>query len=182
VLETLALVLADVVLLLVLLQMIHAVAADVADGNARLFGILANKLCEFLAPFFRELRNGQADQLPVGYRVEPESGGSDRFLDRSDIRPVPHLDGKHPRLRHRNRRDLVEGHVRPVDFDMDGIEQRGRRAPGPKPGKIMFQRLDGAMHPTPEVVGADGGGHVWSPFCTIVAVPFPASTRARLPD
>src|SRR3546814_2746201 len=45
----LALILADFLLIFVGFQIVHAVAADVADGDARLFGILAGELRQILA-------------------------------------------------------------------------------------------------------------------------------------
>ena len=90
-LEPLALVLADLVLLLVLLEMVHAVAADVAHRDPRLFGILADQLGQFLAPLLGQIRDRQADHLAVGDRVDAQIGVADRFFDRRDIRFVPHL-------------------------------------------------------------------------------------------
>ena len=81
-LEPLALVLADLVLLLVLLEMIHPVAADVADRDARLLGILADELGELLAALLGQLGDRQADHLAVGDRVEAEAGRADRLFDR----------------------------------------------------------------------------------------------------
>jgi len=72
-LEALALVLADLVLLLVLLEVVHAVAAHIADCDASLLGILANELGELLAAFLGQLGNGQTDNLAVRNRIEPEA-------------------------------------------------------------------------------------------------------------
>ena len=55
------------------LEVIHPVAADVADGDPRLFGILAGKLGEFLAALLGQLGDRQADVLAVDDRVEAEA-------------------------------------------------------------------------------------------------------------
>src|SRR3546814_2377958 len=83
-LGALALVLADFLLVLVLLQRVHAVAADVADGDARLFGILAGELGQFLAAFLRHVGDRQAPHLAVADRVEPEPRRADPLVDRSE--------------------------------------------------------------------------------------------------
>ena len=49
----LVLVLADGVVLFELLQMLHGVAADIADGDALLFSVFAGDLGEFGAAFYR---------------------------------------------------------------------------------------------------------------------------------
>ena len=72
-LEALAFVLADFVLLLVLLELVHPVAADVADGDPRLFGILAAQLGELLAALLGQLGDRQADHLAVDDRVDSEA-------------------------------------------------------------------------------------------------------------
>src|SRR3546814_19549504 len=50
----LALVLADLALLLVGLQAVHAVAADIEDGDAGAFRIFAGELGQFLDAFLRQ--------------------------------------------------------------------------------------------------------------------------------
>src|SRR3546814_19151647 len=57
----LAIILADCLFILVLLQIVHAVAADVADGDARLFGILARELGQLLAALLRHFGDRQAE-------------------------------------------------------------------------------------------------------------------------
>src|SRR5206468_7334546 len=88
-LQTLALILADVVLLLVLFQMVHAVAADVADCYASLLGILADELRQLLAPLLGQFRDRQTDHLAVDDWVDAKAGVADGLLDGVDIRAVP---------------------------------------------------------------------------------------------
>ncbi len=158
-LEPLALVLTDVVLFLVDFQMIHSVTADVAHRDSRLFGILAGQLGQFLAPFLSQIGDRQTDHRSIGNRVEAQPGRADRFFDRTDIALVPHLDRQQPRLRDRHRRNLVQGHLRAIDFDIDRIEQGGGGTTGAKPDQIILQRFQRAAHPALKV-GLVIGGHV----------------------
>src|SRR3546814_14641684 len=59
----LALVLADLALLLVGLQAVHAVAADIADGDAGALRIFAGELGQFLAAFLRQVGDRPAQRL-----------------------------------------------------------------------------------------------------------------------
>ena len=81
-LEPLVLVLADLVLLLVGLERVHAVAADVADRDPRLFGILVGELGQLLAALLGQVRDRQADVLAVDDRIDAEPGDADRLFDR----------------------------------------------------------------------------------------------------
>ena len=96
----LVLVLADDVLLLELLQMLHRVAADVAHGDALLFGVFARDLRQFRAALAGERRDRDAQRLAVDDRVEAEIGGADRLVDGADDGLVPHLHRDHARLGH----------------------------------------------------------------------------------
>ena len=179
--EPLVLVLADLVLLLVGLERVHAVAADVADRDPRLFGILVGELGELLAALLGQIGDRQADVLAVDDRIDAEPGIADRLFDRADIRPVPDLDREQARLGHGDGRDLVERHVGAIDLDVDRLDQRGRGAARAQAAEIVLQRLDRAVHPALQVRLVIGR-HLISPsFWTIVAVPPPPSTRARLP-
>ena len=65
-----------------LLQVVHDVAAHVADGDAALLGEVPDDLHELLAPFLRQLRDRQADELAVVRRLQAEVRLHDRLLDR----------------------------------------------------------------------------------------------------
>src|SRR4051794_28089441 len=56
---------ADVAVVDQLLQVVHAVAADVADGDAAFLGEMPHDLDELLAAFLGQLRDRQADELAV---------------------------------------------------------------------------------------------------------------------
>ena len=62
--------------------------------------------------------------------VKPEIGAGNRLLDRMDHRAVPDLDVQKPRLRHADRRQLIERHVVAIGLDLDVLEQRRRSAAG----------------------------------------------------
>src|SRR3546814_5600772 len=94
----LAIILADCLFILVLLQIVHAVAADVADGDARLFGILARELRQLLAALLRHFGDRQAEHLAIDDRVEAEPRRADRLVARAAVRLVPHLHRQHARL------------------------------------------------------------------------------------
>ena len=61
-------VLADLVLLLVRLDLLHAVAPDRAHRDLGALGVFVRRLHQFGAPLGGELRDRHADQLPVGRR------------------------------------------------------------------------------------------------------------------
>src|SRR5690242_8146874 len=107
-LEPLAFVLADLVLLLVLLEVVHAVATDVPDRYTRLLRILTDEFRELLAPLLGQLGDRKPDHLAVGDRIEAQPRRADRLFDRADIRAIPYLHGKHSRFRGRHGRQLVE--------------------------------------------------------------------------
>ena len=77
-------------LLLVGLELVHAVAADVAHRDPRLFGILCRRAWRAPCGAPRsDPGSAGADVLAVDDRVEAEPGVADRLLDRADIRACP---------------------------------------------------------------------------------------------
>src|SRR4051794_782946 len=123
------LVLADLALLAHLAQVVHDVAADVADLHAALLGDVMEDLDHLLAPLLGQRRDGQADELAVVGRVQAEVGVADRLLDRLDRVLVVGLHGQQLRLGV-DARELLERRRRAVVVDVDAVEQRGRRAAG----------------------------------------------------
>ena len=63
------LVLADRVVLLQPLQMIHAIAPHIAHRNPRLFGIFCRKFGQFAPPLLVQFGNWNADELTVQLRI-----------------------------------------------------------------------------------------------------------------
>ena len=124
------LVLADVLLLLVRLQLIPGVAAHIADRDPRLLRILMGKLGQLLAAFLGQVRDRQPDILAVDDRVDAEARITDRLLDRADVLTVPDLDRKHARLRNADAAHLVQRHRRAVNLDVDRLEEVGAGASG----------------------------------------------------
>src|SRR3546814_17720307 len=68
------LVLGDVSVLFHLLELLHAVAAHVAHGDAALLSVFVGDLAKLLAAVLAQLRDGTAHDLPLPRRVGPEAG------------------------------------------------------------------------------------------------------------
>src|SRR3989338_944794 len=71
------------------LQLVVGLAADTAHHHPRLLGHLVNGLHELLAPFLGGARHGQAKDLPVVDRGDPEIRGDERLLDGLELRGLP---------------------------------------------------------------------------------------------
>src|SRR3954454_960910 len=118
------LVLADLALLAQLAQVVHDVAADVADLDAAVLGDVVRHLDELLAALLGERGDRQPDEVPVVGRVEPEIRVADRLLDRLDRVGVEGLHGEQLRVCGVDRRELLERRRRAVVVDGDAVEQR----------------------------------------------------------
>src|SRR5215207_4962973 len=105
-----------------LAQVVHYVAADVADRDAPL-------LRELPAPLLGQLGDRKADQLAVVGGREPDVGLHDRPLDRLDRALVVRLDGQQARLGGVDRRELLQRRLRAVVVDHDAVEQARAGAP-----------------------------------------------------
>src|SRR4051794_8916866 len=153
-------VLAHGAVLLELLQEVDAVAADVADGDARLLGIFVRDLDHLLAALLVHLGDAEPDHLTLGQRVEAEVRIPDRLLDRVHHASVPDLNAEQPRLGHADGRDLADRHHRPVSLDLDRVEEVRRGAAGTQAPEIVLQRVDGALHATLHIAQIEGrDGH-----------------------
>ena len=179
--EALVLVLADLVLLLVGLESSmpsrRTLRTAILAFSAYWWASLASSLRR------SSVRSGIGRRMfwPSMIGLMPRPALRIAFSTAPTFDAVPDLHRQHPRLGHRDGRDLVERHVGAVDLDMDRIEQGGRGAAGAQAAEIVLQRLDRAVHAALQV-GLVIGRHAHPPsFCTIVAVPSPPSTRARLP-
>src|SRR5690606_12847335 len=93
-----ALVLADVPVLLELLEKVHAVPADVPDRDARLLGIIVRNLGQFAAALFVEFGERNANYRAFGGWIEPQSAVPDRLFHRRGEATVPNLDAQQPGL------------------------------------------------------------------------------------
>src|SRR6516165_270147 len=197
----LAVVLADLVVLLELLEHIQAVAPHVTHRYAGGFGIFVRNLHQLPAALLIELGNPQAQQLPFAGWSETEIGRSDGLFHGVDHRSVPDLHRYQPRLGHADGGDLVKRHMAAIGLDLDGIEQARRGAAGAQPSQLLLQELDCALHAPLELVeivcrvghgdlerldelrrccpACGGKCHCYS--LTTVKRPFPRSTAAIAP-
>src|SRR5690606_19638108 len=123
-------VLADVAVLLRLLGMVDAVAADVAHRHLGLLGILVGDLDQFLAALLVEFPQRDAQRRGGDDGVEAGIGFAARPVAGADELLVPHRHRKHARLRHADRGHLADRHRRAIGLDLDRIEQVGRGAAG----------------------------------------------------
>src|SRR3954454_391650 len=139
-------VLAGLAGVLELAQVVHDVAADVADRHAALLGDVADDLDELAAALLVELRHLQADQLAVVVGREPNVGLHDRLLDRLDRALVVGLDGQQPRLGGVDGGELLERRLRAVVVDDDAVEQRRAGAAGAHRAELPARRVDGLLH------------------------------------
>src|SRR5579884_1705678 len=130
-----------------LAQVVHDVAADVADRDAALLGDVADDLDQLLATLLGQLRQHEADHRAVVARRQPDVGLLDRPLDRLDRALVVRLDRQHPSLRRADRGQLLEGGQRPVVVDLDAIEESRTRAPRAHRAELVARRLHGLVHP-----------------------------------
>ena len=79
-------------ILLKLLEGVHAILANMANGDPRLFGVFVRHLDHFLPPLGVELGNGDAQQLAFHDRIEAEIGVANGAVYGVDQRLVPDLD------------------------------------------------------------------------------------------
>src|SRR5215831_16969378 len=68
--KRMVLVLAHLVILLSLLQMFHAVAADIAHGDASLLGVFMRDFGDLVTALLVELGNGKAQELSFDHGIE----------------------------------------------------------------------------------------------------------------
>src|SRR5947209_5715848 len=92
------LVAADLALLLQLAQVVHDVAADVADGDPALLRDPAHDTGEVVAALLGELGDDEPDDLAVVRRRQPDVRLENAALDRLDRRLVVRRHRQQPRL------------------------------------------------------------------------------------
>ena len=144
---TALLVVADVAFHDELLQVLHDVAAHVADRDLSVLGDPSHDLDEILAPLLGERWNREPHDLAVVRRRQPEVRLLDRALDVLDRAGVERLHDEQPRLRRRDRREALERRRRAVVVDRDAVEECRRRAARPDRVELVVRRLDGLVHP-----------------------------------
>src|SRR5580704_8807774 len=166
-------------------EQLDAVAADIADRDARLLGVFRGNTGQFAPPFLVQIGDRNPDDLTLGLGIEPQTGFADRLVDRLHHRAVPHLDRDHPRLRYADIRQLVARHGSAVGADGNRFEQAGRSPPGPQTAELLAQHLDCPVHPSSEVLQQIVFRHSPRPvqLCPLMIVyrPRPIKTSANPP-
>src|SRR3954470_339114 len=138
--------------LLELAQVVHHVAADVADGDAALLGDPPHDLHEVLAALLRQFRDRQPHDLAVVRRRQPHVRLHDRLLDALDRRLVVRRDREQACLARRDVGELLEWRRGPVVVDLNAVEQRRRRASRAHARELVTNRLDRLLHPVGAVL------------------------------
>ena len=86
-----ALVFGKVTILLLLLDLVDRISAQIAQSHFALFGIFGGQFAEFLAAFFRQRGNVDADHLAVVVWRKTKLAHGDRFFDRGECTDVERL-------------------------------------------------------------------------------------------
>src|SRR5215212_873100 len=141
------LVLGDLAFLAQLVQVLHLVAAHVPDGDPSLLGHAPRHPYEVPAALLCEFRYREPQYLAVVLGVEADIGVPYGALDVLEGVRVEGGDGEEPRLRGTDVRDAPKGHPRPVDLDLDPVQERGVRPARAYRREIAPHRLDGPLHP-----------------------------------
>ncbi len=150
--RALAFVFADLVVFFELLEHVETIAPHMPHRNLGGLGIFVRNLDQVLATIFVQFRDAQAQHLAVGRRRQPEIGRMDRLFHGMDHGLVPDLHRDQARLRYAHGGDLIERHVRAIGFDLDRLEQIGRRTAGAQTAEFLLQNLDRALHAALEFI------------------------------
>ena len=135
-----------------LLQVVHAVTTDVADGDLPVLGKVAHHLDELLPPLLGQLGDREPDQLAVVGRCQTEVRLEDRPLDPLQRSGIERLDRQHPRLGDVDRRELLHRRFLTVVVDRDTVEKGGRSTSGSHRVELVLRRLDGLVHAALRIV------------------------------
>src|SRR5215204_1020778 len=140
-------VLGDLAFLAQLVEVPHLVAAHVSDGDPPLLGHAPRHPDEIPAALLRQFGYRQPQYLAVVLGVETDIGVPNGTLDVLEGVRVEGRNRQEPRLRRTDIRDASQGHPRPVDLDLDPVQERGVRPARAYRGEIALHRLDGPVHP-----------------------------------
>src|SRR5690606_37600129 len=127
-------------------QLLHRLAADVADRDARVLALAARHLHHLASAFLRQLGDDHSDDLPVVARVEPEVGVADRRLEGLELALVVRLDDGQTRLRDGDGGELVDRRHRPVVVDEHPREHVRGGPAGAHGGEVVLRDGDGLLH------------------------------------
>src|SRR5207237_43674 len=87
-------------------------------------------------------RDGEADELAVGHRVEAEIALADGLLDVLDLTLLPRLDGDQTRLGDADGGHLLDRRGHAVVVDPDAVEHARVGPAGAHLGQVAAERLD----------------------------------------
>ena len=142
----LVIVLGDLGGLLLLLHLLHRVAADVADGDLRGLAVLLGLLDQIAAALLGQGREDQTDRAAVVLGIDAQIGGEDRLLDGLEQACVPGLDQQGAGIGRGDGRHLQKGRVHAVVADGDGIEDGGVGAARADCAEVGRERVAGLLH------------------------------------
>src|SRR5258705_168991 len=96
-----------------------------ADGDASIFGHLADNFDELLTAFLAQLREKYANDLPLDRRVESKVAFLNGLFDWMQRVGIPRLNSQSTRLRGGNAGEFANAHLRTIDFHQNVLDQRG---------------------------------------------------------
>ena len=131
-------ILADQLVFQQLLDVLVAIAPDVAQRDAMVFGNMMDLLHQLLAPLFGERRDGHPNQLAVVGGVQSQLGSPDGLLDGSDLRNVPGLHRDHGCVGDVQSGQLIQRRGRSIIVRPDIVEQAHRSPPGAYSGHFVL--------------------------------------------
>src|SRR5215217_1469973 len=129
-----------------LAQVVHRVAADVADRDLALLAQPADDLHQLPAALLGELGDLQADDLSVVVRRQADVGLEDRPLDRLHGVLVVGLHRQQARLGGGDGRELLQGRHRAVVVHHDPVEQGRAGAARAHGAELAPRRVYGLVH------------------------------------
>ena len=130
-----------------LLYSVHAVASDISYGDLGLLPDGLAHLQQVLPPLLGELRDVDANDVPVAGGSESQSRVYDRLLNRGDRRLVERRDLQLLARWDGYRRHLADGGHGAVVVGLDAIEHAGVRAAGADGGEIIGEVGHRFFHP-----------------------------------
>ena len=126
--------------------MVVAVATGVANGHARLLGVLLALLHQLAAAILGERGERQADDRAVVVRRDAQVAFHDGVLDGAQDALVPRLDDQHVRVGRLHAGHLVDGRGNAVVVHLDAVEHHGVGAARANGAEGVVQAVHGALH------------------------------------
>ena len=145
-LRLLQIVLRDLGGFLLLLERLHGVPADVADGHLAVLRVLVNLLHQFLAALLRQLGEAQPDAGAVVLGVDTQIGVLDGLFNALHRRLVPGGNQQCPGVGGRDGRNLLDGGGAAVVVHHDPVQHGGIGPARPHGGKVRGHGVDALLH------------------------------------